>query len=107
MLRKYSIHEEGSEPVGYLYYDEGTRQYSVDIIKRESGDYTGYPAILWESAKLGKFHLSHDLAYMYVREHVIPSDRAGIEDILKKLNFPYYDEIFFIDKFHGKNVMDD
>lgn len=40
------------------------------------------------------YHVEDDIARLYVKEHVIPSDRAGIDYILKKLRFPYYDEIF-------------
>lgn len=104
MLRKYSIHKDGEDPVAYLYYDEETRKYSVDIIT--TNDKQDLPAMITLSIRINKFHWGDDLARQYVKEHVIPSDRAGIDDILKMLGFPYYDEIFFLDKFKGRSVMD-
>lgn len=107
MLRKYSIHQEGKsidEAVAYLYYDECTKKYSIDIVCRDKS--IPMPAIIWFAVDIGKYHLDDDIARRYVREHVIPPDRAGIDYILKKLGFPYYDEIFFLDKFKGRSVMD-
>ena len=104
MLRKYSIHKQDENPVAYLYYDEDTRLYSVDII---TDDYKQeLPAMINSSIRIGKMHWDDKIARIYVKEHVIPSDRAGINDILKLLGFPYYDEIFFLDKFEGRSVMD-
>lgn len=104
MLRKYSIHKEGFEPVGYLYYNEETEKYSLDIVADMNTD---MPAILYLAAKIGRFHLDDDMARQYVKEHIIPPDCAGISDILAILKFPYYSEIFFLDKFRGKSVMDE
>lgn len=108
MLRKYSIHEKYSDmkdAVAYLYYDESTRKYSMDIICKNLS--VPMPAILYILASQGRYHVDDDIARLYVKEHVIPSDRAGIGYILKKLRFPYYDEIFFLDKFQGRSVMDE
>lgn len=108
MLRKYSIHhkDEGIDvAVAYLYYDEETRLYSLDITGIRGKD--PMPAMIIVATELNKLHFDDKLARAYVREHVIPPDRAGIDYILKKLDFPYYDAIFFLDKFRGRSVMDD
>lgn len=105
MLRKYSIHKENEEPVAYLYYDEHTGMYSADILA--SNPNRELPAMITLSIRRGIAHWDDKLTRLYVKEHVIPSDRAGINDILKMPGFPYYDEIFFLDKFEGRSVMDD
>lgn len=108
MLRKYSIHKEGSpleDAVAYLYYDEETRKYSIDIICKDKKK--PMPALMWFALDINKYHLDDDVAKLFVREHIIPPDRAGMDYILKELGFPYYDEILFLDKFKGRSVMDD
>lgn len=108
MLRKYSIHHKDESvdiAVAYLYYNEETGQYSLDITGVEGKD--PMPAMISMAIEIGKYHFDDKLAKAYVREHVIPPDRAGIDYILKKLGFPYYDAIFFLDKFRGRSVMDD
>lgn len=105
MLRKYLIHKEREEPVAYLYYDEDTRLYSADILT--INDKQDLPAMITLSIRVGKMHWDDKLARAYVKEHTIPNDRAGIDYILKELGFPYYDEIFFLDRFEGRSVMDD
>lgn len=108
MLRKYSIHDEKKgieDAVAYLYYDEETKKYSLEVVEREI--YPGLPAILICAIQLGKYYFDDEIARLYVKEHVIPPDRAGMDYILKELSFPYYDEIFFLDKFRGRSVMDE
>lgn len=105
MLRKFSIHEEGKKPVAFLYYDDHLEEYSIKIINRDLQ--VAMPAILYFCVKNKKYELNPKESMTFIREHIIPSDRAGMDYILKQCGFPYYKEIFFIEKFRGRNVMDD
>ncbi len=102
--RKYGIHEDGKDYVGYLYYNEDDQTYELealpDAIKMLA------PIALCEMVRLGRMHVGHDIAYLWIRERVVPPNRQNIGDILKEAGFPYYDEILFIDKWHGLCGMD-
>ena len=106
MVRKYAVHLEGEEPVGYLYYNEEEDSYRVEIRNDLPPD-TPMPlyftSMLWDN----KYEMTGELAELYVKEYVIPPNRAGIDAILVKLGLPYYHPMFFIDLFRGRNVMDD
>lgn len=105
MVRKYSIHEpDSNEPIGFLYYNEETKEYKVECCF-DAPKYSG-PAELILMRQMNMQYLSKELSLGFVRERVVPSGRQNIDEILHDLEIPYYDEIFFIDKLRGRCVMD-
>lgn len=105
MLKEFSIHEPNKPEVGKLYYDTETRQFRLEVYKdANKNDVTFLMRIMLEREM---YVVEHDLAICFVRERLVPPNRQNIAQILADLNMPYYDECLFLERLHGRCVMDD
>lgn len=105
MRHQFLIREKGKKPVAELFYDENSCEYSLKIY--ENVNTKDMPAILMILAEQGRFEVGDDIARMFVKERVIPSDRQNIGDILATYGFKFYDEFLFLVADEGRCCMDD
>ena len=105
MLKKFLIHECDKDPVGELVYDTDKSEFTLKAY--ENIKPTEMPAFMYFMLQENKPIVSGDLAMCFVRERLVPPERANISQILADLQMPYYDEVLFLEKLHGRCVMDD
>lgn len=105
MLKKFLIHERDVAPVGELVFDTDTREFTLRVYENVNPKNT--PAFMYFMIKYNRMEVTGDLAMCFVRERLVPPERANIAQILADLKMPYYDELLFLEKLHGRCVMDD
>ena len=105
MLKKFLIHEHDKDPVGELIYDTDKSEFTLKAY--ENVEPTEMPASMYSTLKENKPIVPRDLPTCLVRERLVPHERANISQILADLQMPYYDEVLFLEKLHGRCVMDD
>lgn len=105
MLKKFSIHAEGKPSVGELVYDEDTNVFTLTV--SQEADMLDMPAFMTIMRQCGHKSVTGDVAMGFVRERLVPSERANIAQILADLDMPYYSEIMMLECLHGRCVMDE
>ena len=105
MLKKYAIHEEGKPAIGYLYYNTETEQFK--LVPEKGADKHDMPAFMYFMIEYGHEYVEGELALCFVRERLVPPERANIAQILADLGLPYYDEVLLLEAMRGRCVMDE
>ena len=104
MIKEFSIHQPNKPEVGKLYYDTEKREFELEVYPNDNHmNVTFLMGILLEQKR---YRVGHELAICFVRERLIPPNRQNISQILADLDMPYYDECLFLERLHGRCVMD-
>lgn len=93
-MRVFAIHDESIdsiEPIGYLQYFERNKEYVIEL--RENLDEWDAPLLFQKKVHEGEYTILNELAYLWVKERVIPSGRQNIREILANSKISEYDEI--------------
>ena len=107
MLKKFLIHKEGKAPVGELLYNMENKEFQLNVYSHIDKNSTDVPAFIYFMMKDEMYTADHELAICFVRERLVPPDRANIAQILADLELPYYDEYLMLKCLNGRCVMDE
>lgn len=106
-MLKYAIKNAyyGDKTVGYLYYDEQSRKYEIEIPKSVKS-YEA-PLIISDFISKKQYKIGHDWSYRWVCQRVTPPERQNIGQILKANQMTEYDEFQFLIKNEGRSCQDE
>lgn len=105
MLKKFLIHKEGGPPVGDLVYDTDKDKFTLTAYPDPPPN--TIPVVMEIMLERNMPVVKGELALCFVRERLVPPERANIAQILADLRLPYYDEVLLLEAMHGRCVMDD
>ena len=89
---------------GVLTYNMDTKKFRFQL--QPGYTYWEYPPTIDTAFRLGMKELSPDLMKMFIRERLIPPNRANIADILQAAGLKEYDEFGMLMYTKGKCCQD-
>lgn len=98
------IDDESKSEIGVLLYFEKKKEFIIEL--REDLDEWTAPLLFTKLVKNKVFTVPRDLAYLWVKERIIPSGRQNISDILKTHKMQSYDEMKFLEISRGRCSQD-
>ena len=106
-MYKFAIKNKiyNDKTVGYLYYDENTQTYNIEI----PDDVKSVEAqlILADFIQKGKREIGAKWSLRWVQSRVIPPERQNIGQILKNNEMKFYSEFPFLLKNQGRSCLDE
>lgn len=88
-----------------LEYNSGTQQFALHIDKES--DWHKAPIMIFAYADTGRFDLDAEWSLRWVRDRIIPPNRANIGEILKAAGLTEYSEFGMLMYHRGRCVQDD
>ena len=76
MLKLFYVHEEGKEPVAHLLYDTDTEEFTLRLLPNANRE--NVTAFMYFMIENGRSEVTDDLAMCFVRERLVPPERANI-----------------------------
>lgn len=105
MLEVFYVHRVNKEPIAELYYDTDSKTFELKLLPTATfGNVTGF---IHHMLLNNRNSVDGELALAFVKERLVPPNRAGIAETLSNLNLPYYDEYLLLRAMKGRCVMDD
>lgn len=106
-MRRFAIKNRicNDKIVGYLYYDERTQTYEIEI--PDTVKSVEAPLILASFIEQGQLHIGNEWSLRWVQERVIPSERQNIGAILKKCGMKFYSEFPLLLQNQGRSCQDE
>ena len=106
-MYKFAIKNKAynDKTVGYLYYDENTQAYDIEI--PEDVKSSEAPMILADFIQKGERKIGEKWSLRWVQERVIPSQRQNIGQILKINGMEFYNEFAFLVMNQGRSCQDE
>ncbi|MCI8428679.1 MAG: hypothetical protein HFI16_00270 [Lachnospiraceae bacterium] len=106
-MQKFAIKNAyyDGKTVGYLYYDEQSREYEIEI--PETVKSYEAPLIISYFIEKNQYRIGKKWSYRWVCQRVIPPERQNIGQILKANHMTEYDEFKFLVKNEGRCCQDE
>ena len=101
MLEIYEIIWRDEQVTGWLEYDTSKDKFQAYLREGEQGN----PRALFGVTKTDSV-IDDKRVRFYISECVVPKTRENIDDILKHLKLPYYDQWEIYKRNNGKNASD-
>lgn len=101
-MAKYWIMSEIHGAIGYLTDNDRYR-----IVLNKGHENHKYPSYLALYTKQGKYTFEHEEVLEWIKRRVYPPTMININQILKELHLPYYDESAIFYALEGRCSMDD
>lgn len=107
-MKSYAIHDYGLDrkaPVGYLFYYNRSNSFMIELCDDLSE--WDAPLLFMGLIKKGIRTVPPDIAYLWVKERLVPSSRQNIGSILKNEKLKNYNEMTFLLRNNGECCQDD
>lgn len=96
---------EPDKAVAYLSYDPKNRNFQLSLNKNARKEaFQGMLRVFYDKKM---YEPGEKWSARWVRERVTPSERQGMETILRENRMKCYDEMTFLEKNRGLSVQDD
>ena len=104
-MKAYEIVDSADNKVlGILLYYEKERRYIIEL-ENTLNEWTA-PLLTAGFVKQGVFTIPSEIAYAWVKERIVPSERQNIGDILNRYHLKEYDENKLLELSEGKCSQD-
>ena len=106
-MKSYAIFDEAlnrQTAIGYLFYFEKSRSFVIELCRNL--DEWEAPLLFQKLVREGQYTVPRDIAFMWVKERIIPSGRQNIGSILKNHKLKEYSEIAMLNLSKGRSSQD-
>ncbi|MDR2108449.1 MAG: hypothetical protein LBP28_03185 [Coriobacteriales bacterium] len=104
MRRRYLITDDTGTDYGTLTYQPDSKAWQLEINPARTWDDT--PLSLAIYIRQGRYSLDARQSLAWVRDRLLPPNRQNINQILRELKIPEYDEAALIEKTGGVSAND-
>lgn len=106
-MKVYAIYDEelnADTAIGFLFYYEKAKEFIIEL--QDNLNEWEAPLLFQKLVKQGIYTVPKEMAYLWVKERVIPSGRQNIGSILKNAKLNEYNEMKLLELSKGKCSQD-